>query len=462
MRIILTILAGLSVGGFALGFATRSFQPSDTDTTKTHSAALDVTGAWTGTFDGQEGTYYTNATNLTNFGTPFYTFFSATNTTALTEGNNLYWTNNRFDNRLSASSSISGITTLPSLTSIGTMGSAGQVLSVSGGLAAWVSTSTCAQITGSSALCDGDDATGAGGGAFPFTATTWGGVNANSTSTLLLLDAGGVISTSSIGNLVSGSLTATSSFTVPGLTSALILTDSAGLSAEYTGASCTNQFIRVLSALGAATCATVGTADVAGLDVSDDLNLTAGTNITLTGDDLSVDDVFILNAGDIGTGVYDFGGATSFEIPNGAPVVDALGECAIDITDNQLLCGDSGNVSRVFATAEMPLFSVVIASTSPDLISGGVIEIPKWTKDGRDITQFRCHVDGGTSVVVNVSDNGTNDTETITCAATQTSDTNVATNSVFTADELWRLEIGTITGTVDYLVFEAYGYITPE
>ena len=51
-----------------------------------------------------------------NFGTPFYNFFSATNTNALAEGsNNLYWTNTRFDNRLSATSSISGITTLPNL-----------------------------------------------------------------------------------------------------------------------------------------------------------------------------------------------------------------------------------------------------------------------------------------------------------------------------------------------------------
>ena len=73
------------------------------------------TGAWGGTFDGQEGTYYLNAVNLTNFGSPFYTFFSATTTTALSEGTNLYWTNTRFDNRLSASSSISGIITLPNL-----------------------------------------------------------------------------------------------------------------------------------------------------------------------------------------------------------------------------------------------------------------------------------------------------------------------------------------------------------
>lgn len=50
-----------------------------------------------------------------NFGTPFYNFFSATNTSALAEGSNLYWTDTRFDNRLSATSSVSGITTLPNL-----------------------------------------------------------------------------------------------------------------------------------------------------------------------------------------------------------------------------------------------------------------------------------------------------------------------------------------------------------
>ena len=90
------------------------------------------------------------------------------------------------------------------------------------------------------------------------------------------------------------------------------------------------------------------------------------------------------------------------------------------------------------------------------------MNIPKWTGVGRELTQFKCHVDGGTQVVVNVSDNGTNDTETITCATTQTTDSDVATNDTFTADELWRVEIGTVTGEVDYLIFEAYGYITRE
>lgn len=59
------------------------------------------------------------------------------------------------------------------------------------------------------------------------------------------------------------------------LTSAILQTDGTGLVAEYAGTSCTNQFVRSLSALGVATCATVGAADVSLA------NLTA-TDSTLT------------------------------------------------------------------------------------------------------------------------------------------------------------------------------------
>ena len=47
---------------------------------------------------------------------------------------------------------------------------------------------------------------------------------------------------------------------------------------------------------------------ISGLDISADTNLTAGDHITLTDDDLDVDDDFILNTGDTGTGNYGFGG----------------------------------------------------------------------------------------------------------------------------------------------------------
>lgn len=62
---------------------------------------------------------------------------------------------------------------------------------------------------------------------------------------------------------------------VDGLTSALVLTGSTGIAAEYAGTSCTNQFVRSLDAVGAATCATVGATDVSLA------NLTA-TDSTLT------------------------------------------------------------------------------------------------------------------------------------------------------------------------------------
>jgi hypothetical protein len=67
--------------------------------------------------------------------------------------------------------------------------------------------------------------------------------------------------------------------------------------------------------------------------------ITAGTNISWNGDaEINVDDAFILNTGDVGTGVHDYGGATSFEVPNGAggTTVDAAGEVTIDTTSKTL------------------------------------------------------------------------------------------------------------------------------
>lgn len=81
--------------------------------------------------------------------------------------------------------------------------------------------------------------------------------------------------------------------------------------------------------------------------------------------------------------------------------------------------------------------------------------------DGFTLTQFSCRVESGTSVVVNVSD-GTNDTETITCDTNGETDTNVSTNDTFTAGETVTIEIGTVTGAVDYLTFSAFGTWTRE
>lgn len=86
--------------------------------------------------------------------------------------------------------------------------------------------------------------------------------------------------TGATGLTIAGTATSTD-LVVRNLTSALTLTGATGLFAEYAGTTCTNQFVRVLSALGVATCATV--------DISADTNLTAdGTEIVLAGDALSL------------------------------------------------------------------------------------------------------------------------------------------------------------------------------
>lgn len=70
--------------------------------------------------------------------------------------------------------------------------------------------------------------------------------------------------------------TATNLFTTnlsfSGITSALVKTDTNGLAGAYTGTSCTNQFPRSLSALGAATCASVDL----GLDITGTLTVGSG------------------------------------------------------------------------------------------------------------------------------------------------------------------------------------------
>ena len=119
----------------------------------------------------------------------------------------------------------------------------------------------------------------------------------------------------------------------------------------------------------------------------------------------------------------------------------------MDTTDNQLLVADSGGVARVIPL-EQKLFGVTVASTSVAFVSGGVLPIPP-NKDGFSLTKFKCYVKDGTSVVINVSD-GTNDTESITCATTLTSDEDVATNDTFTAGELAEIQFGTITGSPNY------------
>jgi len=83
-----------------------------------------------------------------------------------------------------------------------------------------------------------------------------------------------------------------------------------------------------LASGGAVTWANLAEGELAtGVVVSDDIK-----DGTIAGGDLAT------NIAITSTGVQDYGGATSFEIPNGtSPTVDAAGEIAVDTTDDQLV-----------------------------------------------------------------------------------------------------------------------------
>ena len=181
---------------------------------------------------------------------------------------------------------------------------------------------------------------------------------------------------------------------------------------------------------------------------------TGGNNLSLVGTVFNVDDAFMLNDGDVGTGSFDFGGAV-LEIPNGsAPVANDVGELAHDTTDNQLILDDF-----VIRTHER-LGSFCVSSSSLEFVSGGEIPAPREI-DGYTVTDISCYVESGTSVVMTLTD-GTNDMDSLSCDVDGAVDDGAIANSAVTAGELMQIDIGTVTGAVDYACFSWFGTIARE
>ena len=201
----------------------------------------------------------------------------------------------------------------------------------------------------------------------------------------------------------------------------------------------TNGYVLALSGGVPAWVATTTLSTISGtLDISSQSNLTCGTNCTLTGDDISVDDAFILNTGDIGTGVYDFGGATSLEVPNGAPTIDTTGEIGIDTTSGQLKWSYNGSTLGI----QMPYFerhfvyatsSAWSATTSKPYLAPAPANVT--------MTTAFCETDTGTTNV-SVLDGSGNRLNMLTASTTIGTFT-FSTNNTFTKGESMRVEVGT-------------------
>lgn len=158
---------------------------------------------------------------------------------------------------------------------------------------------------------------------------------------------------------INGSLTVTGAVDLDTFTSAILLTGAGGDVAEYAGATCTNQFVRSLSALGAATCATVvaGDVDLADLTATDSTLTFSGTYDGSTARTIGLN----LGQANTWTALQQFGNASSTQmtitatgrlyIPAGAnPTIAATGDIAINTT------AASSSIRYFDGTAERSLF----------------------------------------------------------------------------------------------------------
>lgn len=240
-------------------------------------------GALTGTFDGQEGTYYLDRTNHTGtqaastitggtFGAGSFIFPSGTLTSlGSTTLQNFTATNGTTTNATSTNLTVSGTTRFSGLNCSANANGGALTTDANG----FVSCS--------------DDDSSAGSGSYPFP------VAGNATSTLTQFNGGlTAYSSSTITSLTvtNGTTTnaTTTNLTVSGVTSALHLAGTDGKVSAYAGSTCgSNTKATSISATGVVTCSAVANADLTnssitinGVGISGGGAVSLGSSLTLT------------------------------------------------------------------------------------------------------------------------------------------------------------------------------------
>lgn len=258
---------------------------------------------------------------------------------------------------------------------------------------------------------------------------------------------------------------ASSSFTtlaVPSISSAIMLTNGNGVAAAYSGTTCTNQFVRVLSALGAATCATVSASDVslANLTATDGTLTFSGTYTGATARTIGLN----LGNANTWTALQTFGGFISTASSTSIGGLTMTTATTTNATSTNLYVSGGltqGNLTGFISATTTKGFN--IASTSLDAM-GKSFNIGTSTfllmNDPRPLTLlgFYCVASTtGTALVTFAHDNG-NVTENSTC--TSGGFTRTTTNNTFTANESFNVKASSTAGTVNRITVTPSWYYT--
>ena len=190
--------------------------------------------------------------------------------------------------------------------------------------------------------------------------------------------------------------------------------------------------LTVTNAIAGSVTGSAGTVTTIGANQVNDTHIDWGTGANqVSVADLSGDQVS-------GALLWNLGGATSLEIPNGAsPTVDATGEIAIDTTSDQLI--GYGSAKRVYGDGYFyPAFSY--ATSTAWSTTGTTTRALGTAFIGETWSQVQCYTNTGT-LNVNFTD-GTNKMDMLT-ASTTVGTFNLVTNNTFTASEKRYVEIGT-------------------
>lgn len=140
---------------------------------------------------------------------------------------------------------------------------------------------------------------------------------------------------------------------------------------------------------------------------------------------------------------------SAIEMPNGTALssgeLDATGEFGLDTSDYQFIIrGNSEDL--VYTHKHRQCFTLEDPADTDD-------NVPIFSlDDGFTVTDMRCWTEGGTNVVMYLSD-GTNNLDSMTCIATGTDDDGSISNATFTANEQMEFDITSVSGSVDWVNF---------